>query len=212
MNSLKSKSGISALAFFFSLLMASQCWALGHLKLIAKTDEGRFKLILHEEDGKFFGEIREGMTVVTPVEASYGPKLFTFSIGENDYSIERWDLGRFISYGGLIQDERGISAQAEFRDPEWFISGTIENEINDLIDFEITTDEIKGTLELNWEGNYLFLKQAAGKKPGTCRGGSIMKDSKNQGGFWCVSSGSLKDAFFNNPEMVLAWIVTLFVK
>jgi len=200
------------LASCFLLFPAANGWALGQLKLIAKTEEGRFKLSLHEDEGSFFGEIREGLTVITPVEAAYGPKLFTFSIGENDYPVERWDLGRFISYGGIIQDDRGISAQAEYKEPEWVISGTIENEVNDLIDFEVIANDKKGTLELNWEGNYLFLKKTSGKKPGNCRGGLILKDSKNQGGFWCASSGSLEDAFFKNPDQILAWIVTLFVK
>ncbi|GJL78376.1 MAG: hypothetical protein NPINA01_13650 [Nitrospinaceae bacterium] len=193
-------------------LVSADAWALGQLTLIARTEDGKIKLSLIEEEGHYFGEIREGLTVVTPIEAIYDLKTLKIGIGELDYIIERWQLGKYISYGGVIQDERGISAQAEFAGPKMTISGTIEDDLNKLIEFEVVVNDKKGSMELHWDEKYLFLKKTPKNKPGTCRGGLIQEDLNRLGRFWCSSSGSLQDAFFKDPDQILAWIVALFVK
>jgi hypothetical protein len=207
-----SNSRILPLVVILTILSAADAWGLGQLTFIAKTEDGRIKLSLVEEEGHFFGEIREGFTVLTPVEVILETKMLKIGIGEQDFIIERWQLGKYISYGGVIQDNRGISAQAEFSDPELTISGTIESERNALIDFEVIANATKGSLELHWDAKYLFLNKIAGKKPGGCHGGLIKEDLSKLGGFWCSSSGSLEDAFFKDPDQILAWIVALFVK
>jgi hypothetical protein len=203
---------IGLLALIFSTFVVSEAWALGQLTLIAKTEDGKIKLSLMEEEGHFFGEIREGITVITPVEVTLEPKILKIGIGEQDFIIERWELGKYISYGGVIQDSRGISAQAEFDGPKLTISGTIEDERNTLIDFEVIANEQKGSMELHWDAKYLFLNKISDKKQGRCHGGLIKEDLAKLGGFWCSSSGSLEDAFFNDPDQILAWLVALFVK
>ena len=190
--------------------VGADAWGLGQLTLIAKTDAGKIKLSLTEEEGHFFGEIREGFTVLTPIEVFLDSKTLKISIGEQVYLIERWELGKFVNYGGIIQDERGISAQAEFNGPELIISGTMEDEKHTLIDFKAIANDQKGFLELRWDENYLFLNKIE-KKPGSCQGGLVKKDQANLGSFWCSSSGSLKDALFKDPNQILAWIITLFV-
>jgi len=194
------------LIFFFFL--SADAWGLGQLTLTAKTDVGKIKISLIEEEGHFFGEIREGFTVLTPIEVLLEPKILKISIGEQDYIIERWELGKSISYGGIIQDDRGISAQAELRGPRLTISGTIEDDRNNLIDFEVVANDHKGSLKLRWNDKYLFLKKSFDERPGHCQGGFI---PENSSGFWCSSSGSLKNAFFKDPDQILAWLVVLFV-
>lgn len=212
MNKVFSNSRIILLVLVLSTFTGAEAWGLGQLTLIAKTEDGRIKLSLMEEEGHFFGEIREGITVITPVEVTLEPKILKIGIGEQDYIIERWELGKFISYGGVIQDSRGISAQAEFDGPKLTISGTIEDERNTLIDFEVIANDKKGSLELHWGTKYLFLNKIAAKTPGGCHGGLIKEDLAKLGGFWCSSSGTLEDTFFNDPDQILAWIVALFVK
>ena len=212
MNSFYSNFKVLFLALIFSTLTISDVWGLGQLTLIAKTEDGKIKLSLMEEEGHFFGEIREGITVITPVEVTLEPKMLKIGIGEQDYIIERWELGKYISYGGVIQDNRGISAQAEFDGPKMTISGTIEDERNTLIDFEVIADDSKGSMELHWGTKYLFLNKIAGKKPGGCHGGLIKEDLSKLGGFWCSSSGSLEDTFFKDPDQILTWVVALFIK
>jgi len=212
MNKFISNLGVLLLALIVSTFTGAQAWGLGQLTLIAKTEEGRIKLSLFEEEGYFFGDIREGITVITPIELTREPKILKIGIGEQDYIIERWELGKYTSYGGVIQDDRGISAQAEFNDPKLTISGTIEDERNALLDFEVIANDKKGSLELHWDAKYLFLNKIAGEKPGGCRGGLSGEDLKNLGGFWCSSSGSLEDIFFKDPDQILAWIVVLFLK
>jgi hypothetical protein len=212
MNKVFSNSRIILLVLVLSTFTGAEAWALGQLTFIAKTEDGRIKLSLMEEEGHFFGEIREGITVITPVEVTLESKMLKIGIGEQDFIIERWKLGKYISYGGVIQDNRGISAQAELNDLKLTISGTIEDERNNLIDFEVIANDQKGSLELHWGTKYLFLNKIADKKPGGCHGGLIKEDLAKLGGFWCSSSGSLEDAFFNDPDQILAWIVALFVK
>jgi hypothetical protein len=192
-------------------IWSADAWGLGQLTLVAKTDDGKIKVSLTEEEGHFFGEIREGFTVLTPIEVLLDPKILKISIGEQDYIIERWELEKSISYGGVVQDDRGISAQAELKGPLLTISGTVENDKNDLIDFEIVANDHKGSLKLRWNDKYLFLKKSIDEKPGHCQGGFIPENLAKSSGFWCSSSGSLKDAFFNDPDQILAWLVVLFV-
>lgn len=212
MNKFFSNSRIILLVLVLSTFAVSEAWALGQLTFIAKTEDGKIKLSLMEEEGHFFGEIREGITVITPVEVTLEPQMLKIGIGEQDFIIDRWELGKYISYGGVIQDNRGISAQAEFDGPKLTISGTIENERNALIDFEVIADDSKGSMELHWDTKYLFLNKIADKKPGGCHGGLIKEDLAKLGGFWCSSSGSLEDAFFKDPDQILAWVVALFIK
>ncbi len=212
MNKLFSSFRIILLTLIVSAFTSANALALGQLTFIAKTEDGRIKLSLMEEEGHFFGEIREGITVITPVEVTLAPKLLTIGIGEQDFTIERWKLGKYISYGGIIQDNRGISAQAAFDTPQLTISGTIEDEKNNLIDFEVIANDQTGSLELHWDEKYLFLNKITDKKPGKCHGGLIREDLSKLGGFWCSSSGSLEDTFFKDPDQILTWIVALFVK
>lgn len=189
----------------------SESWGLGELTLIAKTENGKIKISLIEEEGHYFGEIREGITVVTPFEVILEPKYIKINIGEQEYLIERQKLGKFISYGGVIQDNRGISAQAGFNGPLLTISGTVEDDRNDLIDFEIIANDKKGTFELRWNDKTLFLKKIEDEYPGFCEGELVRKDLGKSGSFWCSSSDSLEDVLFNNPEHILAWLVVFFV-
>jgi len=198
-------------AFMVFAFTGTEAWSLGHLTLIAKTDVGKIKISLIEEEGNYFGDIREGFTVLTPVEIFLDPTTLKISIAEQNYIIEREKLGRLISYGGVIQDNRGISAQAEINGPQLTLSGTIEGEKNNLINFEIIANDQKGSLKLSWGDQYLFLKKSLDEKPGNCQGGLIPNNLAKSGGFWCSSSGSLKDAFFNNPDQILAWLVVLLV-
>ncbi len=212
MNKVFSNSRIILLVLVLSTFTGAEAWALGQLTFIAKTEDGKIKISLIEEEGRYFGNIREGLTVLTPIQFIQQPKYLKIGIGEQDYTIERWELGKYISYGGVIQDERGISAQAEFDGPKLTVSGTIEDERNSLIDFEVIADEQKGSMELHWDAKYLFLNKITAKIPGGCHGGLIKEDLAKLGGFWCSSSGSLEDVFFNDPDQILAWIVALFVK
>ena len=209
-NSFQHYGRILLVLIFFSFVGAD-AWGLGQLTLIAKTDVGKIKISLIEEEGHFFGEIREGYTVLTPIEVLLEPKILKISVGEQDYIIERWELGKSISYGGIIQDNRGISAQAEFKGPKLTLSGTMEDDKNDLIDFEVIANDRKGSLKLRWNDKYLFLKKSFDEKPGDCQGGMIPDNLAKSSGFWCSSSGSLKDAFFKDPDQILAWLVVLFV-
>ncbi len=199
------------LVLFVFNFMGTKAWGLGQLNLFAKTDAGKIKISLYEEEGHFFGEIREGFTVVTPIEVFLDAKTLKISIGEQDSVIEREELGRFISYGGVIQDDRGISAQAGINGPNLTLSGTIENERNDLINFEATANDQKGSLKLRWDDKYLVLKKLFDEKPGDCQGGMLPANLAKSSGFWCSSSGSLKDVFFKDPDQILAWLVVLFV-
>ena len=209
-NSFQHYGRILLVLIFFSFVGAD-AWGLGQLTLTAKTDDGKIKISLIEEEGHFFGEIREGYTVLTPIEVLLEPKILKISVGEQDYIIERWELGKSISYGGIIQDNRGISAQAEFKGPKLTLSGTMEDDKNDLIDFEVIANDRKGSLKLRWNDKYLFLKKSFDEKPGDCQGGMIPDNLAKSSGFWCSSSGSLKDAFFKDPDQILAWLVVLFV-
>jgi hypothetical protein len=199
------------LALIIFSIGSADAWGLGQLTLVAKTDVGKIKVTLIEEEGHFFGEIREGFAVLTPIEVLLEPKILKISIAEQDYIIERWELGKSISYGGVIQDDRGISAQAELKGPLLTISGTVENDKNDLIDFEVAANDQKGSLKLRWNDKYLSLKKSFDEKPGDCQGGFIPQNLARSSGFWCSSSGSLKDAFFKDPDQILAWLVVLFV-
>ncbi len=199
------------LVFIIFSFLGAEAWGLGELKLIAKTEDGKIKISLIEEEGHYFGEIREGFTVLTPIGVILEPKYLKINIGEQESIIEREKLGKFISYGGIIQDNRGISAQAEINGPNLTLSGTIEDEKNNLINFEATTNDQKGFLKLRWEDKYLFLKKLFDGKPGDCQGGLIPDNLAKSSGFWCSSSGSLKDAFFKDPDQILAWLVVLFV-
>ncbi len=192
-------------------IVGGDAWGLGELTLVAKTDIGKIKISLIEEEGHFFGEIREGYTVLTPIEVILEPKFLKISIGEQDSLIERWELGKSISYGGVIQDNRGISAQAELHGPLLTLSGTIEGDRNNLIDFEVSANDQTGTLKLLWNDKYLLLKKLFDEKPGECQGGMIPNNLAKSSGFWCSSSGSLKSAFFKDPDQILAWLVVLFV-
>ena len=145
------------LAISFSV--ATNCWGYGDLTLITKTELGKTKISLHEEEGHLFGDIQEGIAVVTPVGMVFNSEIFTISIGDRDYRIERLKRGQLISYGGKIQDERGISAQAKINGRKLFITGTIEGEMNELIDFEIRADNSKGTFKLNWKDKQLLLEK-----------------------------------------------------
>ncbi len=196
------------LAFIF---FSGEAWGLGQLQLVAKTEDGKIKVSLYEEEGHYFGEIREGFTVMTPIEVYLDAKTLQISMGEQDYVIERWKLGKFISYGGIIQDDRGISAQAEFKGPRLTLSGTIENEKNDLVHFEVTANDQKGSLKLHWNDKHLALKKSFDGNPGDCQGGLFPDNLAKSSGFWCSSSGSLKDAFFKSPDHILAWLVVFFV-
>ena len=200
------------MALTLSIISGEDAWGLGQLTLIAKTEEGKIKISLTEEEGNLFGKIREGISVVTPIEVTYELKLLNIGIGEQDYVIERWQLGKYISYGGVIQDDRGISAQAEFNGPRLTLSGTVEDEKTNLIEFEVVADDQKGSLEVHWDAKYLFLNKIDGKKSGGCHGGLIKDDLAKLGGFWCSTSGTLEDAFFNDPDQILIWLVALFVK
>jgi hypothetical protein len=204
-------SGRILLALFAFIFISVDAWGLGQLTLVAKTDVGKVKISLIEEEGHFFGEIREGFTVLTPVEVLLDPKTLKISVGEQDYIIERWELGKSISYGGVVQDDRGISAQAELRGPTLTISGTVEDDRNNLIDFEAIANDQKGTLKLRWNDKYLVLKKLFDGRPGDCQGGMIPDNLAESSGFWCSSSGSLKNAFFKDPDQILAWLVVLFV-
>ena len=197
------------LIIFFCV--GADAWGLGQLTLIAKTDVGKIKISLVEEEGHFFGEILEGFTVLTPIEVLLEPKILKISIGEQDFVIERWELGKSISYGGVVQDDRGISAQAELRGPLLTISGTVEGDRNNLIDFEVSANDQKGSLKLRWNDKYLVLKKLFDGRPGDCQGGMIPDNLAKTSGFWCSSSGSLKNAFFKDPDQILAWLVVLFV-
>lgn len=196
------------IVFFF---LCADSWGLGQLKLSAKTEDGKIKISLIEEEGHYFGEIREGFTVLTPVEVFLDAKTLKISIGEQDYVIERWELGKTISYGGIIQDDRGISAQAKLNGPLLTLSGTIENDNNELVNFEATANDQKGSLKLRWDNKYLVLKKLFDEKPGNCQGGLFPDNLAKSSGFMCSSSGSLKDAFFKSPDHILAWLVVLFV-
>jgi hypothetical protein len=204
-------SGRILLVSIIFIYFSANAWGLGQLKLSAKTEDGKIKISLIEEEGHYFGEIREGFTVLTPVEVFLDAKTLKISIGEQDYIIERWELGKSISYGGIIQDDRGISAQAVFKGRNLTISGTIENDNNDLIDFEATANDQKGSLKLRWNDKYLVLKKLFDEKPGDCQGGLFPDNLAKSSGFRCSSSGSLKDAFFKSPDHILAWLVILFV-
>ncbi len=199
-------------AFF---LIPHSSWAEGSLTLIARTDEGRLKIVLNEENGEFFGVAREGWMGVTALEAYHEDKEFILIVGNDVFTIERWDLGRFKTYGGVVQDQRGISAQAESLNSHLSIAGTIENDMNRLVEFEVLVNRKEGTFELTWGKNTLFLKRTTDAKsggPGRCEGGLIKMDSELSGRFWCKSSGSLQDVFFKDPDHILAWIVLPFVK
>ena len=207
---------LPGLTVLFSILLtAAASWAEGSLTLIARTDEGRLKISLIEEDGEFIGEAREGWMVVNSLEAYYQEDEFSIVVGNDAFLIDRRELGRFKTYGGVVQDERGISAQAETIGSRLILMGTIEDEMNRLLDFEVRVDQKQGTLELVWEKNRLFLKKSPsedGGEPGRCQGGLIKTDSEQLGRLWCKSSGTMMDAFFNNPDHILAWIVLPFVK
>jgi hypothetical protein len=195
-----------------SFLVATNCWGYGDLALITKTELGKTKISLIEEEGHLFGDIREGIAVVTPVGMVFSSQLFTISIGDRDYRIERLKRGQFINYGGKIQDEKGISAQARIVGPNLLITGTIEGEMNELIDFEIRADNSKGTFKLNWKDKQLLLEKTPKAKPGSCAGKLTKKGSNRLVNFLCTSSSSLQDAFFKDPDHILAWIVVLFVQ
>jgi hypothetical protein len=195
-----------------SFLVATNCWGYGDLTLITKTELGKTKIHLIEEEGHLFGEILEGIAVVTPVGVVFSSQQFTISIGDRDYRIERLKRGQFVNYGGKIQDERGISAQAKIDGHKMLISGTIEGEMNELIDFEIRANNSNGTFKLNWNENLLFLEKTPKVKTGSCAGGLTKKGSDWLVKFVCTSSGSLQDAFFRDPDQIMAWIVVLFVQ
>lgn len=197
--------------FLIFLLCSFDVWAIGSLKFICKTDLGRQIISINEENNVYTGNIQEGLTILTPVKAVYKSKVFSMSVGDNEFNLDRIDLGEFISFGGVIQDERGLSAMAENNGSQWHLSGTIENAMGQLVDFEAIADDRKGTFELTWEGKSLYLKKIPGSDTGECKGSFTKEDSERIGRFWCSSSGTLKDAFFNNPDQILAWIIILFV-
>lgn len=203
--------GKTPLFLIFFFFLSANAWGLGELTLVAKTDVGKIKISLIEEEGHFFGEIREGFTVLTPIEVLLDPKTLKISVGEQDYIIERWELGKSISYGGVVQDDRGISAQAELRGSLLTLSGTVENDRNNLIDFEVVANDQKGTLKLRWNDKFLVLNKLFDGRSGDCQGGMIPDNLAKSSGFWCSSSGSLKNALFKDPDQILAWLVVLFV-
>ncbi len=209
------KSLLAVAVFFFVLSSAASCWADGSLTLIARTDEGRLKIVLNEENGELFGLAREGWATTHSLESYHEDKEYTLIVGDDVFVIERWDLGRFKTYGGVIQDDRGLSAQAETIGTRLSMMGTLENEMNRLLDFEVRVDKKQGTFELTWGKNVLFLKKIPkqeGGGPGRCEGGLVKMDSETLGRFWCKSSGTLKDVLFTDPDHILAWIVLPFVK
>lgn len=201
--------GLLGLQIF--LLYSFDVWAIGNLKFISKTDLGRQIISINEENNFYAGNIQEGLTTFTPVIAGYKPKFFIVGFGNKEFSLERIDLGRFISYGGVILNGRGLSAQAEYNGSQWHLSGTVENALNQLVNFDAIADERNGTFALTWEDNSLYLKKIPGSDKGECKGSLIKEDTDRIGRFWCSSSGTLKDAFFKNPDQILAWIVILFV-
>ena len=76
-----SNSRIILLILFFSTLMGAEAWAFGQLTLIAKTEDGKVKISLIEEEGRYFGDIREGLTVLTPLQFIQQPKYLKIGIG-----------------------------------------------------------------------------------------------------------------------------------
>lgn len=199
-------------ACFILGFMVTSVFAEGSFKLICHTGQGNHKIILNEENGIYSGQIHEGLTGVTPVEIRLEQNFLTVSIGNEDFPIERIDLGGFIAYGGVILGKRGFSGQAERREDSWILTGMIEDEMNRLVEYQAEADEKNGRLELLWDNNILSLRKNSDRHPGECRGYLINGSSDQMGRFWCQTSGSLKDAFFNDPDQIIAWIIQLFVK
>ncbi|MBI4382858.1 MAG: hypothetical protein HY579_02355 [Nitrospinae bacterium] len=199
-------------AFFIVALTASESAADGDLTLIARSGEGRQKIRLAEEGGILKGDIKEGLAFVAPLRASYQKDVFIIGVGNKNYAIDRLDLGEFISYGGLIFDDRGFSAQAEKKGDSWIVSGTIEDEMRHLVNFDAVADDKKGLLKLSWGDNFVNLRKTPDKGKGTCLGNMIKESSEKMVFFWCASSGSLMDAFFNNPDQIIAWLILLFIR
>nr|NIQ03560.1 hypothetical protein [Nitrospinaceae bacterium]NIR57451.1 hypothetical protein [Nitrospinaceae bacterium]NIS87918.1 hypothetical protein [Nitrospinaceae bacterium]NIT84786.1 hypothetical protein [Nitrospinaceae bacterium]NIU46962.1 hypothetical protein [Nitrospinaceae bacterium] len=187
-------AGQIGLALMFLLGAATPGAAEGQLVLIAHTDEGRQKLVLHESNGEVTGTLREGLAQVTPVRLALKGKEITYSIGDKDYSIERMDLGHFIAYGGVIFDQRGLSAQAERMEDKWYLLGVMEDDLNRLVEFNGVADEQGGELELTWKDNFIVLKRITQGDTGACRGTLVKKTALTVGRFSCKSSGTLKDA------------------
>ncbi len=69
------------LKVFFILLgvclSVSYAAAEGGLKMMASTDEGRQRTTLNEENELVFGQIQKGLTIVTPIQMTYGSNLLT---------------------------------------------------------------------------------------------------------------------------------------
>ncbi len=204
---------LSILAFFLIVILtASESIADGDLTLIVRSEEGRQKIRLVEEGGTLKGDIKEGIASVVPIRASYQKNVFVIGVGNRNYAIDRLDLGEFINYGGLIFDDRGFSAQAEKKGDSWIVSGTIEDEMNRLVNFDAVADDDKGLLKLSWSGNFMNLRKTPDRGKGTCLGNMIKENSERVSRFWCASSGSLMDAFFNNPDQIIAWLILLFIR
>ncbi len=201
--------GFMGSAFLF---LASGAEALGSLQLLCRTHWGKQLFSITEEEKVYSGQIREGLTWVTPVALTLKEKRLIIKIRNEPFSIDRLDLGQFISYGGVLEDRRGLSAQAEHQGSQWILSGTVENHLGRLIDFKALADEENGRLELSWGDYFLYLKKVPGSEVGKCQGHLIKKDSDQIGRFWCRTSGTLKDAFFNDPDQILVWLVAFFVK
>ncbi len=112
----------------------------------------------------------------------------------------------------MIENDRGISAPAEKNQYGLIITGTIENEMSRLIDFTAVYDVISGTLNITWENSRLMLSKEADQPDGNCSGTLIRQETQRLGNIECHSFGTLKDAFFKNPDQILAWLVIPFVK
>ena len=207
-------------AKFFSFLIAcavflaqeSVSWAEGSLVLLAETQEGRQRIFLNESNGIFQGQIKEGLTVVTPVKLYLGKKALKVAVGEKDFELERLGLGEFISYGGVVFDNQGISVQVERTSHLMKLSGVYENELGKLLNFSGIANKEKGVLEIFWEDKSIVLRRVNGDKTGKCQGLLIKENTERIGKLWCKSSGALKDAFFKDPDQILAWLVIFFVK
>ncbi len=192
-------------------LWVSYASAEGGLRMIVSTHEGQQEITLSEENQLVSGQIKKGLKGVTPVQLKYGNNLLTLNIGKHSYPIDRIESGQLISYGGVVEKDRGISAQAGKSLYGLIITGTIENEVGRLIDFTVVSDAISGDLNITWRNSLLWLRKEADKPDGNCSG-MIRQETPRIGNIECQSSGTLKDAFFKNPDQILAWLVIPFVK
>lgn len=86
------------------------------------------------------------------------------------------------------------------------------------IDNSVTIKDVTGkaevngpskTLKLYWEKNRLLLSSTGS---GNCEGSIISANQTLTTFSNCTSTGSLTDAFFNNPDQIITWIVKDYVK